>query len=594
MQDATGQPKVERKLAAILAADVVGYSRLMGMDEEGTLARLNAHRRELIDPKIAEYHGRMVKLTGDGALVEFPSIVGAVRCAVDIQRSMVERNAEVAEEKRIEFRVGINLGDVIIDGGDIYGDGVNVAARLEGIADPGGICISDDAYRQVQGKLDVTFNYIGEQRLKNIAQPVRVYRARSDGAATDERPALPLPDKPSIAVLPFANMSGDPSQEYFSDGITEDIITELSRFSDLFVIARNSSFTYKSRAVDVRQVGRELGVRYVLEGSIRRAADRVRITAQLIDATTGAHRWAERYDRELKDVFAVQDEVARAIVGILASHVRRAEAERTLLKPPASWQAYDYYMRGSDVHAAFLSTYTPVEKLYEARRLLERSLSIDPHYARAYAELSGTHVVAWLYSLDNDFLNPAALDRAYWLASKAVQLDPNLPQAHASLGNALTMKHQYDAAIATFERATALNPNYSHWRYAVPLIRSGNFLRAIEILDAHIRADPFYPSATIMLLGAAYYMLKRYADALPLLRESISRAPDMRNAHVWLAATYAQLGQLEEAGTEVAEVLRIEPTYTIDGTERRLRSFKFPKDAEHFFGGLRKAGLPER
>jgi adenylate cyclase len=459
MPNTTGQPKVERRLAAILAADVVGYCRLMGMDEEETHARLKAHRRELIDPKIAEHHGRIVRLTGDGALVEFPSVVGAVCCAIDIQRGMGECNAKSPEEKRIEFRIGINLGDVIIDGDDIYGDGVNVAARLEALCEPGDICASQVVHDQVRDKVDIAFEDAGEQQLKNIARPVRVYRIRLGPPSSEKiRAALPLPDKTSIAVLPFTNLSGDPGQDYFSDGISEDIITELSRFSDLFVIARNSSFTYKARAVDVRQVGRELGVRYVLEGSIRRAADRVRITAQLIDATTGANRWAERYDRELKDVFAVQDEVARAIVGIIARHVNKAEAERTLLKPPASWQAYDYYMRGTDVHAAFLSTYTPVEKLYEARRLLEQSLSIDPLYARAYAELSGTHIVAWLYSLDNDFLNPAALDRAYWLASKAVQLDPNLPQAHASLGNVLTMKHQYDAAIAEFERATALNP----------------------------------------------------------------------------------------------------------------------------------------
>jgi adenylate cyclase len=594
MTDATGQPKVERKLAAILAADVVGYSRLMGIDEEGTLARLKAHRRELIDPKIAEYHGRVVKLTGDGALVEFPSVVGAVRCAVDIQRDMINRNAIEPEDKRIVFRVGINLGDIIVDGDDIYGDGVNVATRLEALCEPGDICVSQVVHDQVRDKVDIEFEDVGNQQLKNIARPVRVYRVRLGPPSSEFRPALALPEKPSIAVLPFVNLSSDPQQEYFSDGITEDIITELSRFSELFVIARNSSFQYKGKSVDVRQIGRELGVRYVLEGSIRRGGDRVRITAQLVDALTAAHRWAERYDRELKDVFAVQDEVARAIVGIIASHVKKAEAERTLLKPPASWHAYDYYMRGTDVHAQFLSTYTPVEKLYETRRLLEQSLLIDPHYARAYAELSGTHVVAWLYSLDNDFLNPAALDRAYWLASKAVQLDPNLPQAHASLGNVLTMKHQYDAAIAAFERATALNPNYSHWRYAVPLVRSGNFVRAIEVLDAYIRTDPFYPSATIMLLGAAYYMLKRYREALPLLRECISRAPNMRGAHVWLAAAYAQLGQMEEARVEVAEVLRIEPNYTIDGTQKRLYGFKFPKNADHFFDGLRKAGLPER
>jgi adenylate cyclase len=593
MTDATGQQRVERKLAAIVVADVVGYSRLMGADEDGTRSRLNAHRRELIEPKIAEHGGRIIKTTGDGFLIEFSSVLGAVRCAVEVQRGMVERNTEVPDEKRIEFRVGINLGDVIVEDGDIHGDGVNAAARLEAIAEPGGICVSASAIEQVRDKIDITFADLGEQHLKNISRPMRVYGVRLTPDEAKASPALALPDRPSIAVLPLVNLSNDPQQEYFSDGITDDIITELSRFSDLFVIARTSSFTYKGRAVDVRRVGRELGVRYVLEGSIRRGGDRVRITAQLVDALPGAHRWAERYDRELKDVFAIQDEVVCAIVGIIASHVNKAEAERTLLKPPASWQAYDYYMRGSDFVAAFDSTFR-VEKLYEARRLLERSLSIDPNYARAYAKLSITHAIAWFNPLDNDYLNSAALDRAYSLASKAVQLDPNLPQAHASLGYVLRAKHQYDAAIATFERATALNPNDTDYQYAVPLLLSGNFSRAIEVLDAYIRIDPFYPPITIMWLGATYYMLKRYAEALPLLRECISRAPDMRGAHVWLAATHAQLDQLEEARTEAAEVLRIEPKYTIDGTQRRLNSFKFPKDAEHFFDGLRKAGLPER
>jgi adenylate cyclase len=473
------------------------------------------------------------------------------------------------------------------------GDGVNVATRLEALCEPGDICVSQVVRDQVRDKVDIEFEDVGNQQLKNIARPVRVYRVRLGPPSSEFRPALALPDKSSIAVLPFVNLSSDPQQEYFSDGITEAIITELSRFSELFVIARNSSFQYKGKSVDIRQVGRELGVRYVLVGSIRRAGDRVRITVQLIDATTGAHRWAERYDRELKDVFAVQDEVACAIVGTIASHVKKAETERTLLKPPASWQAYDYYMRGTDVLMTYHSTFT-VEKLYEARRLFEQALSIDPHYARAHAELSRTYAVAWHYLLDDHYLDPAALDRAYWLASKAVQLDPNLPQAHAALGQVLRMRRQYDAAIAAFERATALNPNYTDYRYAVPIILSGNFMRAIEVLDAHIRIDPFYAPYTIALLGAAYYMLRRYADALPLLRECISRAPNMRGAHIWLAATYAQLGQLEEARAEVAEVLRIEPAYTIDGTERRLRSFKFPKDADHFFDGLRKAGLPER
>ena len=407
------------------------------------------------------------------------------------------------------------------------------------------------------------------------------------------RPALALPDKPSIAVLAFTNMSGDPDQEYFSDGITEDIITGLSRFSELFVIARNSSFQYKGRSPDIRQVGRELGVRYVLEGSIRRAGDRVRVSAQLIDAVTGAHRWAERYDRELKDIFAVQDEVSRAIVAILVAHVNKAEAERTLLKPPATWQAYDFCMRASDIISAVMSS-SNVADLYEARRLLERSISLDPNYARAYAMLSRTHLNAWVEPLDEDHLSPAALERAHRLAQKAVQLDPNLPIAHAHLGQVLTHEGQHEQSVAEFEKAIALNPNFTDWRFGAALQRAGEPARAIQVLETHMRYDPFYSPWAPGLLGRARYMLKQYSEALPPLREFASRAPGMSLSHVWLAATLAQLGRLDEARAEAAEVLRIDPKYTIDGTQRRLALFTRPEEAEHMFDGLRKAGLPER
>ena len=338
--------RVERRLTAILAADVAGYSRLTGLDEEGTHVQLQDHLRTLLDPKIAEHGGRVVKNTGDGLLAEFSSVVDTVRCALDVQRGMAERNAEVPHEKRIEFRIGINVGDIIIDRGDIFGDGVNVAVRLEGIAEPGGICISDDAHRQMRGKLDIAFADAGEQQLKNIAQPVRVYRVRFGGAAATTRPALPLPDKPSIAVMQFENMSGDPQQEYFADGVVEEIITALSRFRQLFVIARNSSFTYKGRAVDVKQVGRELGVRYVLEGGLRKAANRVRITAQLIDAASGAHLWADRFESVLDDIFDLQDQVMESVVGAIAPKLEEAEIERAKHKPTESLDAYDHYLRG--------------------------------------------------------------------------------------------------------------------------------------------------------------------------------------------------------------------------------------------------------
>ena len=416
----------------------------------------------------------------------------------------------------------------------------------------------------------------------------------AEAGTKPEKPAtpLPLPDRPSIAVLSLENISGDKDQDYFCDGITEDIITELSRFSELFVIARNSSFQYKGKAVDVRQVGRELGVRYVLQGSIRREGGRVRISAQLADAVTGAHLWAERYDRQLEDVFAVQDEVARTIVAILAAHVNKAEIERTINKAPETWQAYDHYLRAADTHAYFLSSFKATE-LYEARRLLEQTLAIDPNYARAHAGLSGNHMGAWLNALDEDYLNPACLDRAYHLARRAVQLDPNLPEAHAALGYALSRRREHEAAIAEFERAMALNPNFTRWVFAEVSVLAGDPARAIEVAERHMRLDPFYVPAAPGSLGFAHYMRKQYSQALPFLRECVSRAPNLRAGHGWLAATYAQLGNIEQARAEAAEVLRIEPKYTIEGTQARLSGFKRPEDAEHFFDGLRKAGLPE-
>jgi adenylate cyclase len=395
-----------------------------------------------------------------------------------------------------------------------------------------------------------------------------------------------------IAVLPFTNLGGDPEQDYFSDGMTEDIITELSRFSELQVIARNSSFQYKGRAVDIRQVGQELGARYVLEGSVRRSGERIRIAAQLIDAVTGAHRWAERYDRELHDTFAVQDDVARAIVSVLAAHVNRAEIERVLLKPPAAWEAYEYYLRGAE--AFFLhSTRRTKASLYDARRLLERCLTIDPAYARAAAMLSRTHLHAYMEPFDDDYLNPAALDRALELAETAVHLDDRLPQARAQLGDVLLYKRQHGASIAEFERAFALNPNFIDYRYARALIYAGEPARAIEVLEANLRFDPFQPLIwSTSWLGFANYMLRRYGESVRLLRECASRLPNLQWPHLWLAGALAQAGQLEEARREAAEVLRINPGFTIEGWNR-LNVFRDPEDAEHRIDGLRKAGLPE-
>jgi len=424
-----------------------------------------------------------------------------------------------------------------------------------------------------------------------IAETDPVAASAAPGTPT---PSRPLPDRPSIAVLPFANMCGDPDQQYFADGTVEDIITELSRFSDLFVIARNSSFQYKGKSVDVRQVGRDLGVRHVLEGSIRRTGNRVRISAQLIDAVTGSHRWAERYDRKLEEIYAVQDEVVRTIVAILAAQVKKAEIERILLKAPARWQAYDYYMRGTALLNSYWSS-LKTEDLYKAQRLFEQSLAIEATYARAYAMLSATYIIAWIIPIDGDCRNPDFLDRAHQMARKGVQFDPSSPQTHGALGMALACKGQHEASIAAFEKAIELNPNYSDPQFALSLVGAGESTRAIEVIKAHMRLDPFYLPFVPLWSGIAHYLRHRYLEALPLLRESVSRSPDFLYAHAWLAACCAQLGQSEEARVEAAEVLRIAANYTIDGTARRLAEpfIKSPVDAEHYFDGLRRAGLPE-
>jgi adenylate cyclase len=432
--------------------------------------------------------------------------------------------------------------------------------------------------------------FVGAVR-EQTKQDAATSMGTADGTAQHPKAELSLADKPSIAVLPFANLNGDPQHDYFSDGITEDIITALSRFSELIVIARNSSFQYKNKAVDIRRVGSELGVRYVLEGSVRRSGDRVRITAQLIDAGTGAHRWAERYDREMHDIFAVQDEVTRAIVSILAAHVNRAEIERALLKPPAALEAYDFYLRG--VEALFLNLSRGKKtSLCDARRLLEQSLAMDLDYARAYVTLSFSHLLAYVEPFDCDYLVPSALERAVELAETAVRLDAQLPQAHAQLGHVLLYKHQHDASLAEFERAFALNPNFTDNRFALALTCVGDHERAIEVLEANLRFDPFRPVNYSGLMGMAHYMLRRYGDAVRLSRECTLRLPDFQVPHLWLAAAYAQLGQLEEARAAAAQVLRINPNFTIEKW-KRIDILKKPEDVEHRMDGLRKSGLPE-
>src|SRR5262245_42846 len=593
MSEPSKRTKVHRRLAAILAADIAGYSALIGADEAGTVRDLKDHLAVVL-PMVSGHGGRVIDTAGDGILAEFGSVVNAVECAVAIQGAMRARNAGVEDFRQMQFRMGINIGDVIHDESRLYGEGVNVAARLEAVAEPGGICISGAAYEQVRNKLALDVTDLGLQHLKNIAEPVRIYRIAAEPSVklAQAQPLLALPDRPSIAVLPFANLSSHPEQEYLVDGLVDDIITGLSRFSELFVIARNSSFQYKGKPTDVRQVGRELGVRYVLQGSVRRGSDHIRISAQLIDAATGAHRWAERYDRTLEGIFAVEDEVVRTIVAILAAHVRMAETERTRAKPPSSWQVYDYYLKAADAYAAWLRTLA-VDHLYDARRILQQSLGIDPSYARSYAVMANTYMAVWFNQVDGDFLNPGALDQAHRFARRAVEIDPNLPEAHAQLGFALMARHELDASIAAFERANALNPNFVSWQFGWALVCAGDPRRAIDVINAYVRLDPLYAPFTSGLLGLAHYMLKQYLQALPLLRDSVSRSPNVRGTHRMLAATYAQMGQFEEARAAVAEVMRSEPNYTIGGTSRALVTFKKPDDEEHYFDGLRKAGFPE-
>jgi adenylate cyclase len=475
----TGPARVERRLAAILAADVAGYSRLMGEDEEGTLAGLKAIRRELGDPKIAEHRGRIVKTTGDGLLVEFHSVVDAVRCAVEVQRAMVDRNAGVPAERRIEFRFGIHQGDIIVEDGDIFGDGVNLAARLEGLAEPGGICVSGRVHADVAGKVDVAFDDLGEQSLKNITRPLRVYRARLGAVLATNTPAaaLALPDKPSIAVLPFANMSGDPEQEYFADGMVEEIITALSKVRWFFVIARNSSFTYKGRAVDVKQVGRELGVRYVLEGSVRKGGDRVRITAQLVQAETGNHIWAERYDRELADIFAVQDDITERVVATIEPELYAAERFRSERKPPESLDAWECVIRA----LSYVSQGT-LDGNAQAEALCRRAVLITPRYSQARS------LLAWVLLRG---YRPR-LQEALTEATTALSVDERDAWAHLTHGIALWRMRRHDEAERAFRRALDLNPNFALALafLGCPLATRGADEEAIRSAERALRLSP--------------------------------------------------------------------------------------------------------
>jgi TolB-like protein/cytochrome c-type biogenesis protein CcmH/NrfG len=582
--------RIQRRLAAILASDVVGYSRLMAADEAGTLARLRAHRKDLIDPTIGEHGGRTVKLMGDGALVEFTSVVDAVECAIAIQRAMGEINADHAEDQRISLRIGINLGDIIIEGEDIYGDGVNIAARLEGVAEPGGIAISEDVWRQVQDKVAVEFVDIGEQNLKNMARPVRVYRAELVEFRMTRltAPSLALPDKPSIAVLPFQNMSGDSEQGFFSDGMAEDIITALSKLRWFFVIARNSTFAYKGKLPDVRQVTQELGVRYVLEGSVRKSGNRVRITAQLIDGVTGNHIWAERYDRQVMDIFAVQDEITRNVVSAIEPQLYAAENLRIQSKPPESLDAWGCVIRGLWHLGRFTKDDTE-----EARQLLRQAVALSPRYAKAHSVLAFAEARTVFFGGDID----TALSIARHVAQTARALDDDDPWSYFSSGYVECFTSRYDDAIAWYRRAIELNENFAlaHGNMAAALAFGGQPDAAIEAVDRSIRMSPRDPFnfAYLHFAAVAYFAAERYAEGIACEEQALRERPDVSPALRCLAACHVGLGQMDKARGAIAEVLRLVPESSIKRDAYGQVAYARASDRERYAAALRKAGLPE-
>ncbi len=583
-------PKVSRKLVAILAADVVGYSRLVGQDEEGTIARLKSLRETLIDPSIAKHEGRIVKTMGDGLLVEFPSVVDAVRNAVEVQQAVAEREAERADDQRIEFRVGVNLGDVVIDGDDILGDGVNVAARLEALAEPGGICISGAAFDQIDGKLDLAFDDLGEKKVKNIKKPVRVYRARIPGQGAEKDPTLP--DKPSIAVLAFDNLSGDAEQEYFSDGIAEDITTALSAIRWLFVIARNSSFTYKGRAVDVTQIATELGVRYVLEGSVRKAGERLRISAQLIDATTGIHVWAERYDRHLDDIFDLQDEMTQTIVAALEPELATAERERAKRKPPENFGAWEAYQRGLSHYYRFES-----DGLVEAIKYLERAIELDPNFAPAYASLAYVHFNEVSYGTIDTSKRAERLDHGLKIGAKAIALDNNDAMAHIALGRLHVLKGDYTAAIAELERARDLNPNSAAVFIALSSAEAftGNANEGIRHGQQALRLSPRDPLRWGPMISVAYCLmrLRRWDEALDWSRRAVREPQSVIWPYAHVVVCLVQLDRMEEARQAIKELLEVEPALSIQSVEKYTTYVTDRETIELYHAALRKAGLPK-
>jgi TolB-like protein/class 3 adenylate cyclase len=570
-----------RRLAAILAADVAGYSRLIGADEEGTLDRLRSIRAEVIDPKITEHRGRIVKTTGDGLLVEFASVVDAVRCATQIQTAMAKGNAEIALERRIEFRIGINMGDVVVEDGDIFGDGVNVAARLEGLADSGGICVSARVQEDAAGKLDLTFDDLGEQRLKNIARPVRIYRVRLVTAEnTSVQPALPLPDKPSIAVLPFVNMSGDPEQEYFADGMVEEIITALSRIRWLFVIARNSTFTYKGQTVDVKQVGRELGVRYVLEGSVRKAGQRVRITGQLIDAITGTHLWADRFDGSLEDIFELQERVALSVAGVIEPALQAAEIRRSSERSTNDLTAYDLYLR------AYAMFWSSARNIPEALRLTKQAIARDPRYGPALAWAAYCYVAL----LHGNRSENREADRRECIdfARRALQVAGDDPGVLTNAAYALAyFGEDIGAMMALVDRALAINPSFARGWYISGIIKlwAGQPAVAIEHVETSMRLSPRAPIGPALgVIGGAHFFARRFTEAVSNLLLAIQEDSSYVQPYRYLAACYAHMGQLDDARVIVERLRAITPVVIPDANYLRNAGHR-----DLYLSGLRLA-----
>jgi adenylate cyclase len=585
------EDRADRRLAAILAADVAGYSRLMGDDEEGTLRQLKEHRKELVDPKITEHRGRIVKTTGDGMLVEFVSVVDAVRCAVDIQRAMIERTAKLPPEKRIQFRIGINVGDIIIDDNDIYGDGVNVAARLESLADPGGIMVSRVVHDQVQDKLGFEFEDMGEQAVKNIARPIGLHRIHlteqaprslSPTLAKTERAAS---ERPSIAVLPFANMSGDPEQEYFADGISEDIITGLSKLRWFFVIARNSSFTYKGKAVDVKRAARELGVRYVLEGSVRKGGNRLRITAQLIDAATGNHIWADRYDGELADVFALQDEITKKVVAAIEPKLLEAEAVRSQNRSAEDLDAWEMVIRANSLFWRLTKS-----EITAAIDLLQTAVERYPEYAPAHSQLAFAILVSGYVGsrLTEEQLQVAAVH-----AARATELDDSDPSAHLALGFAAFMNRQTNIAASEFHRALSLNPNFAaaHGYLGWALAFDGQVDLARAHLEEAMRMSPQDPQNAIFNTGLAiaHYFAGRYAEAVEHSLKALQQRSTFTAGYRIHVASLAQAGKIEEAREALARLKERHPDLSIAWIEQNV---PYTLGAmSKFLEGMRKAGL---